>query len=97
MPSKLERWQTAAEVKSHRKAQLKYEATPKEVKKRENRNKARYNLEKKGKVHKGDGKDVEHQDGNALNNSPQNWAIGSRHHNRSYKRTKGAHKQDPSS
>jgi hypothetical protein len=88
----LKRWQTASEVASHRKAQAKYQKSPEEVQKRENRNKARYNLEKEGKVHKGDGKDVEHSDGNALNNKPGNWHVGSRHHNRSYPRTSRAHK-----
>lgn len=95
--SKLKRWQTAAEVKAHRKAQEKYEASPLEIKKRENRNKARYDEEAAGKAHKGDGKDIEHKDGNALNNSPKNWLVGSRHHNRSYARDKSAHKKDPTS
>lgn len=95
--SKVDRWKTAAEVSAHRKAQAKYESTPKEILKRENRNTARRTLEAEGKVHKGDGSDVEHKDGNALNNSPMNWRKGSRHKNRSYARTSGAHKQDPSS
>lgn len=97
MVSQLKRWQTAAEVKAHRKAQGKYEKSPEQVKKRENRNKARLTLERQGKAHKGDGKDVEHIDGDALHNSPINWRLGSRHHNRSYKRTKEAHKLDPHS
>lgn len=37
-----------------------YEDTPEQVKKREERNKARYKLLKAGKVRKGDGKDVAH-------------------------------------
>lgn len=97
MPSKLERWQTASEVAAHRKAQAKYQKSPEELKKRENRNKARKTLEREGKAYKGDGKDVMHVDGNALNNSPINWRNGSRHKNRSYKRTSGAHKVDPHS
>lgn len=97
MSSRLERWQTAAEVSAHRKAQAKYQKSPEEVKKRENRNKARTTLEREGKAHKGDGKDVMHVDGNALDNSPINWRNGSRHKNRSYKRTSGAHKVDPTS
>lgn len=95
--SKLKRWQTQAEKESHRKAQAKYQKDPVQVQKRENRNKARYDLEAEGKVHKGDGKDVGHEDGHALNNSPFNWIVENRHKNRSYKRTAGAHKQDPSS
>lgn len=95
--SKLKRWQTQAEKVSHRKAQAKYQDDPIQVQKRENRNKARYQLESKGIAHKGDGKDVEHVDGNALHNSPINWKLGSRHKNRSYARTKEAHKADPHS
>jgi len=95
--SKLKRWQTAAEVTAHRKAQAKYQKDPEQVQKRENRNAARRHLEALGKVHKGDGKDVMHKDGDALNNSPMNWKAGSRHKNRSYKRTKDAHKADPRS
>lgn len=97
MGKALDRWKTAAERVSHRKAQSKYEASPLEKKKRANRNHARLELEKEGKAHKGDGKDVMHKDGSALHNSPQNWLVGSRHKNRSYKRTKDAHKVDPTS
>ena len=93
--SNLKRWQTAAEVRAHRKAQAKYQKDPKEVEKRENRNQARYQMEKKGLVHKGDNKDVEHKNGNALDNDKSNWRIGSRHHNRSYARTSRARKLHP--
>lgn len=93
----LKRWQTAAEVTAHRKAQAKYQKDPTQVQKRENRNEARRSLEKEGKAHVGDGKDVMHKNGNALDNSPINWKLGSRHKNRSYKRTSSAHKQDPHS
>lgn len=95
--STLKRWQTAAEVSAHRKAQSKYQKSPKEIQKRENRNQARAVLEREGKAAKGDGKDVMHQDGNALNNSPMNWKLGSRHKNRSYHRDRNAHKKDPRS
>lgn len=97
MGKALKRWQTAAEVTAHRKAQAKYQKDPIQVQKRENRNEARRKLMKEGKVHVGDGKDVLHKDGNALNNSPVNWKAGSRHKNRSYARDKKAHKADPRS
>jgi hypothetical protein len=90
--SKLKRWQTAAEVRAHRKAQAKYQESPLEIRKRENRNKARYDLEKEGKISKHDGMDVEHANGNALDNKPSNWKVGTEHNNRSYPRTKKAHK-----
>lgn len=95
--SRYDRWRTAAEVRAHRKAQSKYESSEKEKHKRANRNKARRTLEREGKVHKGDGKDVLHKDGSALNNNPKNWMVGSRHKNRSYARDKKAHKLDPHS
>lgn len=95
--SHLKRWQTPSEVRAHRAAQAKYQKSPEQVQKRENRNTARRHMEKLGKVHKGDGQDVAHQDGNALHNSPTNWAIQKRHKNRSYARTKNAHKVDPRS
>lgn len=82
---------------SHRKAQAKYQKSPEQVQKRENRNKARYQMIKAGKAHKGDGKDVMHRNGNALDNRPSNWKVGSRHKNRSYARTAGAHKKNPRS
>lgn len=93
----MKRWQTPAEVKAHRKAQAKYQKAPEEVKKRENRNVARHHLEMAGLVHKGDGKDVEHKNGNALDNRPSNWRAGTEHHNRSYARTSGGHKRNPRS
>lgn len=93
----LKRWQTPAEVKAHRKAQAKYQKDPEQVQKRENRNAARAHMERLGKAHKGDGKDVGHKNGNALDNSPVNFMMQSRKSNRSYKRTKEAHKADPHS
>ena len=97
MGHKLKRWETAKAKAAHRKAQAKYQKDPIQVEKRENRNLARAHMEKAGKVHKGDGKDVEHKNGNALDNNPKNWAVGSRHHNRSYARDKHGHKVNPRS
>lgn len=78
-------------------AQRKYEDTPKQVKRREERNKARAHMAKAGKVRKGDGKDVEHKDGNPNHNTKKNWRVGTQHHNRSYARTPGGHKKNPRS
>lgn len=91
------RWRTASQIRAHRKAQAKYQQKPEQVEKRENRNQARRTLIRQGKAHVGDGKDVMHENGNALDNRPSNWRLGSRHKNRSYARTKGAHKADPRS
>jgi len=93
----LKRWETAKAKVSHRKAQAKYQKDPIQVQKRENRNLARAHMIHDGKAHKGDGKDVEHKNGNALDNNPKNWAIGSRKANRSYARNKDGSKKDPRS
>lgn len=84
---------TPAQKKAHRKAQAKYQKKPEQVKKRVNRNKARRTLIREGKASVGDGRDVMHVNGNALDNKPSNWKLGSRHKNRTYPRTKGAHKK----
>jgi hypothetical protein len=86
--------QTAAQ---HVRSQDKYQKSPEQVKKRENRNKARAQMIKAGKVHKHDNKDVEHKNGNALDNRPSNWGVGSQQQNRSYARTSGGHKKNPRS
>ena len=50
---------------------------------------------KAGKVRKGDGKDVAHKNGNALDDRMSNYAVQSKRKNRSYPRTKSAHKRNP--
>jgi hypothetical protein len=49
-----------------------YQSSPEQKKNRAARGRARYALEKAGKVRKGDGKDVDHKDGNPRNNSKKN-------------------------
>ena len=66
-----------------------YHSSPKQKKRRAARNKARSLLEKKGLVHKGDGKDVHHKDGNPRNNKRSNLAVVSRKYNRSKNSRKG--------
>ena len=56
------------------------------------RKKARYEMEKSGKASRGDGKDVDHKDGNPKNNSKKNLRVVSRAVNRSIKRNKNAEK-----
>lgn len=72
-----------------------YQGKPEQIKKRAARNKARREMMKAGKVHKGDGMDVNHSDGNALHNTKSNWNVESKHSNRSYPRTRNAHKANP--
>jgi hypothetical protein len=67
-----------------------YHSSPEQKKKRASRNAARSEMEKKGKVSKGDGKDVAHRDNNPKNNSSKNLAVQSKAKNRSFARTKTA-------
>ena len=57
------------------------------------RNKARRIAIKAGLVKRGDGKDVDHKDGNALNNKRSNLRVKSASKNRSFPRTKSATKK----
>lgn len=63
----------------------KYHSSPAAIRARSNRNKARRQMEKEGRVKKGDGKDVDHKDGNPMNNSRSNLAVTSRSANRAKK------------
>ena len=67
--------------------------SPLRKKKRAMRNKARRVAIKAGLVKKGDGKDVHHRDGNAMNNKRSNLSVKSASKNRSYPRTKSAGKK----
>lgn len=84
-------------TEARQRAQAKYNSKPEQKKKRAARNKARRQMIREGKAHKGDGRDVMHKDGNALNNKPSNWKMGSKKENRSYARTKTARKKNPRS
>lgn len=48
-----------------------------------------------GKAKKGDGKDVGHKNGNPMIDRMNNYILQSKHSNRSYPRTSGAHKKNP--
>ena len=65
-------------------------SSPEEKKKRASRNAARSEMEKKGKVSKGDGKDIDHKNGNPKDNSKGNLRVQSKSANRSFPRTKKA-------
>lgn len=59
-----------------------YHAKPDQKKRRAGRNAARRLMIQKGKVHKGDGKEVDHQNYNAQDNRLSNLKIMSRTANR---------------
>jgi hypothetical protein len=65
--------------------QRKYNSSPEQKKRRAQRNAARRELEAEGKVHKGDGKDVDHKKHKArgkLNNSKSNLRVMDASNNR---------------
>jgi hypothetical protein len=59
-----------------------YHGRPEQIKERDSRNKARSLMIKQGRVKKGDGKEVDHQNGNPRDNRKKNLKIMSRHANR---------------
>ena len=59
-----------------------YHAKPSQLKRRAARNAARRLMESKGRVRKGDGKEVDHKDFNPKNNALANLRITSRRTNR---------------
>ena len=67
--------------------------SPLRKKKRAMRNKARRVAMKAGLVKTCDSKDVEHKDGNAMNNKRSNLSVKSASKNRSYPRTRSAGKK----
>jgi len=60
-----------------------YHGSETQKKRRAARNKARRRLEREGRTHKGDGKDVDHKDHNPMNNSSSNIRVRDRSANRS--------------
>ena len=78
--------------RDYRKEYDNYHSSPKQKKNRASRNAARAAMAKKGKVKKGDGKDVTHRDGNPRNNSKKNLGVLKASKNRSFRRTKKARK-----
>ena len=73
-----------------------YHKKPVQKKRRASRNTARSTMKTAGKVKKGDGKDVHHVGGNALNKKSK-LKVMSASKNRSYARTKNARKKNPKS
>ncbi len=65
-----------------------YQGTPEQKKNRAKRNAARRELEDEGRVHKGDGKDVDHRVPLSKGGSAarSNLRVQSEHQNRSYRR-----------
>ena len=71
-----------------------YQGTPEQLKKRASRNSARAAMVKAGKAKPGDGKDVDHSNGQPLDNRSSNLKMQSKAANRSYPRTATAAKKN---
>ena len=70
-----------------------YHSSPKQKKNRASRNSARSALTKVGVVRKGDGKDVNHKNGNPRDNSKKNLSVTTKRSNRSFPRNRNAGKR----
>lgn len=82
-------------VRDYKKEYANYQGKPAQIKRRASRNAARAEMAKEGKVRKGDGKDVNHRNGNPLDNKKSNYQVESKSANRSYPRTSKAKKKNP--
>lgn len=76
--------------RNYRKEYDNYHSKPEQRANRSKRVLARRKMEKKGKVSKGDGKDVHHKDGNPQNNGDKNLSAISKSKNRSMNEDHGA-------
>ena len=78
--------------RNYRKEYDNYHSKPEQKKNRAKRNAARSEMEREGKVKKGDGKDVAHKKPLAKggSNKRSNLKVASKAKNRSFKRTKAA-------
>ena len=79
-------------ARNYRKEYDNYQGKPEQRKRNDARKAARRKMTAAGKVRKGDGKDVDHKDGNPKNNSKKNLRVTTKKANRSFKRTKTAKK-----
>lgn len=70
-----------------------YQGKPEQKKARAKRNAARSKMEKAGRVHKGDGKDVDHKHGVGAGNGAGNLRVQPKSKNRSFARDKNAGKK----
>jgi hypothetical protein len=79
-------------TRDYKKEYANYQGTSEQIAKRASRNAARAKLSKGGVVKKGDGKDVDHKNGNPLDNNRSNLTVKTKTANRSFKRNSKAGK-----
>ena len=70
-----------------------YQGSTKQKKRRAARNKVRRKMIRSGKAKKGDGKDVNHRNGNPRDNSAKNLSVTTKRANRSFPRNSKAGKR----
>ena len=80
-------------ARNYRSEYDKYQGTPEQRKRNDERKKTRRLMEKLGKVKKGDGKDVDHANGNTKDLTKKNLKVVTKTQNRSFPRTKTARKK----
>lgn len=80
-------------ARNYKNEYAKYQGSPVQKKKRASRNAARNALKKAGVVKKGDGKDVNHRNGNPMDNRAKNLQVTSKRANRSFPRNSRAGKK----
>ena len=74
--------------RNYKKEYASYQGKPKVIAKRVSRDTARRAMQKRGLVKKGSGMDVDHKDGNPMNNAKTNLRALSKFKNRSFARNK---------
>ncbi len=72
-------------LRDYKREYSRFQSSAKAKRERALRNRARRQAERDGRVHKGDGKEVDHKDSNPNNNSLSNLRVVSRTFNRSRK------------
>jgi len=80
-------------MRNYKKEYKNYQGTDQQKKNRASRNAARNALKKVGAVKKGDGKDVNHRNGNPRDNSTKNLSVTTKRANRSFPRNSKAGKK----
>ena len=80
-------------MRNYKNEYAKYQGSPAQKKKRASRNAARNALKKAGVAKKGDGKDVNHRNGNPMDNRAKNLQVTTKRANRSFPRNSRAGKR----
>jgi len=80
-------------MRNYKREYTRYQSSPIQKKRRASRNAARNALKKAGIVKKGDGKDVNHRNGNPLDNRARNLSVTTKRANRSFPRNSRAGKR----